>query len=190
VTRTNLSMSISADGYVAGPGQCEKHPLGDGGEALHEWHLGPAKDHPVNRQVMTHLSNSSISETPLSGWRWPAMPVLNYWAKTASSLLGKDSRAVIVNGGRSLPTELSRVPFGGTLECSCESAVYGARGAKANVARSATVGMLVAARLGSGGRCSATSVTSELLGSERLARGLHGSLPGWAGRVQYERGGF
>jgi dihydrofolate reductase len=48
-------MSISADGYVAGPGQCEKHPLGVGGEALHEWHLGPTKDHPVNRQVISDM---------------------------------------------------------------------------------------------------------------------------------------
>ena len=55
VTRTNLSMSISADGYVAGPGQCVEHPLGVGGEALHAWHLGAAKDHPVNRQVVSDM---------------------------------------------------------------------------------------------------------------------------------------
>ena len=29
--RTNLSMSISADGYVAGPDQSEENPLGVGG---------------------------------------------------------------------------------------------------------------------------------------------------------------
>lgn len=55
MTRTNLSMSISADGYVAGPGQSEQHPLGIGGEALHQWHLGPAKNHPVNRQVVSDM---------------------------------------------------------------------------------------------------------------------------------------
>src|SRR5690349_12847098 len=48
-------MSISADGYVAGPGQCQQHPLGVGGEALHAWHLGPDKDHPVNRQVVSEM---------------------------------------------------------------------------------------------------------------------------------------
>lgn len=32
-----LSMSMSLDGYVAGPGQCLEHPLGEGGERLHEW---------------------------------------------------------------------------------------------------------------------------------------------------------
>jgi dihydrofolate reductase len=53
--RTNLSMSISADGYVAGPDQSEEHPLGVGGLALHHWHLGPAADHPVNRQVVADM---------------------------------------------------------------------------------------------------------------------------------------
>jgi dihydrofolate reductase len=55
VARTNLSMSISADGYVAGPNQSEDQPLGVGGMALHEWHIGPAADHPVNRQVVSDM---------------------------------------------------------------------------------------------------------------------------------------
>jgi len=48
-------MSISADGYVAGPNQSEDQPLGVGGMALHEWHIGPAADHPVNRQVVSDM---------------------------------------------------------------------------------------------------------------------------------------
>jgi len=55
VSRTNLSMSISADGYVAGPDQSMEHPLGIGGEALHQWHIGAAKDHPVNQQVVSEM---------------------------------------------------------------------------------------------------------------------------------------
>jgi dihydrofolate reductase len=53
--RTNLSMSISADGYVAGPQQSADTPLGIGGEALHGWHIGPDRDHPVNRQVVADM---------------------------------------------------------------------------------------------------------------------------------------
>ncbi|KGI68500.1 dihydrofolate reductase family protein [Mycolicibacterium rufum] len=53
--RTNLSMSISADGFVAGPSQDRDHPLGVGGERLHRWHLGPDADHPVNRQVASEM---------------------------------------------------------------------------------------------------------------------------------------
>jgi dihydrofolate reductase len=48
-------MSISADGYVAGPGQSEEHPLGVGGAALHEWHRGATRDHPVNRRVISEM---------------------------------------------------------------------------------------------------------------------------------------
>jgi dihydrofolate reductase len=55
MTRTNLSMSISADGYVAGPNQSMDNPIGVGGLALHEWHIGPAQDHPVNRQVVSDM---------------------------------------------------------------------------------------------------------------------------------------
>lgn len=51
-------MSISADGYVAGPDQSRDHPLGRGGEQLHGWHIGPASDHPANRQVMTEMLDS------------------------------------------------------------------------------------------------------------------------------------
>jgi dihydrofolate reductase len=53
--RTNLSMSISADGYVAGPDQSEENPLGVGGPLLHGWHMGPDADHPVNRQVVSEM---------------------------------------------------------------------------------------------------------------------------------------
>lgn len=55
MTRTNLSMSISADGYVAGPRQSVDAPLGIGGERLHGWHLGPDRDHPVNQQVVADM---------------------------------------------------------------------------------------------------------------------------------------
>jgi dihydrofolate reductase len=48
-------MSISADGFVAGPDQSEEYPIGIGGMALHEWHLGANADHPVNRQVVSEM---------------------------------------------------------------------------------------------------------------------------------------
>jgi dihydrofolate reductase len=32
-----LQISMSLDGYVAGPNQSEEHPLGEGGMQLHEW---------------------------------------------------------------------------------------------------------------------------------------------------------
>jgi dihydrofolate reductase len=37
MSKLRFEISISADGYVAGPNQGEEHPLGEGGEQLHEW---------------------------------------------------------------------------------------------------------------------------------------------------------
>lgn len=36
-------LSISLDGFVAGPDQSREHPLGRGGDRVHAWHAG---DHP------------------------------------------------------------------------------------------------------------------------------------------------
>jgi dihydrofolate reductase len=37
MSKVRVHISVSADGYVAGPNQSLEHPLGEGGEALHEW---------------------------------------------------------------------------------------------------------------------------------------------------------
>lgn len=39
MAKLRLDISISLDGYVAGPDPSEEHPLGIGGEQLHEWAL-------------------------------------------------------------------------------------------------------------------------------------------------------
>jgi len=85
VSRTNLSMSISTDGYVAGPHQSEQHPLGVGGEALHAWHIGPAKDHPVNRQVVSEMMDGMRATImgrnmfgPIRG-DWGSSPWQGWW---------------------------------------------------------------------------------------------------------------
>jgi dihydrofolate reductase len=38
--RPTLDISMSLDGYIAGPNQTVEQPLGDGGERLHEWVYG------------------------------------------------------------------------------------------------------------------------------------------------------
>jgi dihydrofolate reductase len=37
VGKVKAQISVSLDGYIAGPNQGQEHPLGEGGEALHEW---------------------------------------------------------------------------------------------------------------------------------------------------------
>lgn len=42
MTRTTAHVSISLDGFVAGPDQDKDNPLGVGGLRLHTWHIGEA----------------------------------------------------------------------------------------------------------------------------------------------------
>src|SRR5216683_693165 len=37
MTKVRMYITMSLDGYVAGPNQSVTHPLGEGGEKLHEW---------------------------------------------------------------------------------------------------------------------------------------------------------
>jgi dihydrofolate reductase len=37
MAKLRLDISVSLDGFVAGPNQSEEHPLGEGGMQLHEW---------------------------------------------------------------------------------------------------------------------------------------------------------
>jgi hypothetical protein len=39
MTKTSAHLSISLDGYVAGPNQDRDNPIGIGGLELHQWHL-------------------------------------------------------------------------------------------------------------------------------------------------------
>ena len=40
MSRITSQISISLDGYAAGPNQSPEHPLGEGGERLHDWAIG------------------------------------------------------------------------------------------------------------------------------------------------------
>ena len=40
MTKLRCHISISLDGFVAGPNQSEENPLGEGGERLHDWVVG------------------------------------------------------------------------------------------------------------------------------------------------------
>jgi dihydrofolate reductase len=49
-------MSISLDGFVAGPDQSEENPLGINGMLLHKWHLpGGPPQHPVDEAFTQRL---------------------------------------------------------------------------------------------------------------------------------------
>jgi dihydrofolate reductase len=47
MTPITCHVSISLDGFLAGPGQSRENPLGIGGLALHQWHFDPV-DHEAD----------------------------------------------------------------------------------------------------------------------------------------------
>jgi dihydrofolate reductase len=48
-------MSISLDGFVAGPDQSMDNPLGIGGRAVHTWHMPGGEQHPVDEAFTQRL---------------------------------------------------------------------------------------------------------------------------------------
>jgi dihydrofolate reductase len=56
MTDATCHMSISLDGFVAGPDQSREHPLGKRGRELHGWHLGDGRaneaDAAAERRLM------------------------------------------------------------------------------------------------------------------------------------------
>ena len=48
-------ISVSLDGYAAGPHQSKEHPLGERGSELHEWYFGPAGRHPVDAEIADRM---------------------------------------------------------------------------------------------------------------------------------------
>jgi dihydrofolate reductase len=55
------AMSVSLDGYAAGPGQRRDQPLGEGGERLHEWIFAPDRS-PADEAVIAR-STAGIGAT-------------------------------------------------------------------------------------------------------------------------------
>jgi dihydrofolate reductase len=50
-SKVRSQISVSLDGYVAGPDQTEDEPLGRGGERLHEWYFGRGGATEVDAEI-------------------------------------------------------------------------------------------------------------------------------------------
>jgi dihydrofolate reductase len=44
MSRVTCNVSVSVDGFIAGPRQSLENPIGEGGIRLHEWHFSPQGD--------------------------------------------------------------------------------------------------------------------------------------------------
>jgi dihydrofolate reductase len=87
MSKLRCHISISADGYVAGPNQSEENPLGEGGERLHDWVVTTAawreshekeggEDNPSSRVVAEARENIGAAVMgrnmfgPIGGGDW------------------------------------------------------------------------------------------------------------------------
>jgi dihydrofolate reductase len=137
MSSTNLSMSISTDGYVAGPHQSSEHPLGIGGQLLHGWHLGPSADHPVNKQVVSEMLDGMAAtimgrnmfgpirgewgESDWQGW-WGDEPpyhcpvfVLTHYAHAPIELQGGTTFFFVTDGIESAYSQATAIADGGPI---------------------------------------------------------------------------
>ena len=55
MTATVLYMSMSLDGFIAGPNEGPDNGLGDGEHRLHEWYRSHGRDHAA-RQIILSIS--------------------------------------------------------------------------------------------------------------------------------------
>jgi dihydrofolate reductase len=58
MSATVLYMSMSLDGFIAGPNETPANGLGDGGRRLHEWLFADEAGGPVNRQVVDEFMST------------------------------------------------------------------------------------------------------------------------------------
>ena len=82
MARVRFQISVSLDGFVTGPNPSEEHPLGEGGEQLHEWVVKlEAWRRPHGREGGETNASSDVFEEavdnlgavgdgPQHVWRW------------------------------------------------------------------------------------------------------------------------
>jgi len=57
------NMSMSLDGFIAGPNVSIEHPMGEGGERLHAWMFGDAidpRDHEIKNAMFSPLTTGAV----------------------------------------------------------------------------------------------------------------------------------
>jgi dihydrofolate reductase len=104
-----LDVSMSLDGFTAGPNVGEEEPLGDGGERLHEWMAGKGPDGGVDigvrREVDATVGATVIGRRtfdlgvgPWGGTPWPGVPGFVVTHRTREDLLGDNGGTFAFDG--------------------------------------------------------------------------------------------
>ncbi|HEV7709211.1 MAG TPA: dihydrofolate reductase family protein [Asanoa sp.] len=100
--RIVLDVSMSLDGFTAGPNVREAEPMGDGGERLHEW---MAVDVDVRREVDAAVGATVIGRRtfdlgvgPWGGTPWRGVPSFVVTHRTREDLVGDNGGVFAFDG--------------------------------------------------------------------------------------------
>jgi dihydrofolate reductase len=104
-----LDVSMSLDGFTAGPDVRDEEPMGDGGERLHEWMAGEGPgggvDLGVRREVDAAVGAAVIGRRtfdlgvgPWGGTPWPGVPSFVVTHRTRPDLRGENGGTFAFDG--------------------------------------------------------------------------------------------
>jgi dihydrofolate reductase len=104
-----LDVSISLDGFAAGPNVREAEPMGDGGERLHTWMAGQGPDGEIDlgvrRKVDATVGAAIIGRRtfdlgvgPWGGTPWPGIPSFVVTHRTRQDLRGDNGGTFAFDG--------------------------------------------------------------------------------------------
>jgi hypothetical protein len=99
MSKVVLDVSMSLDGFTAGPNVREAEPMGDGGERLHAWMAGNGPDGQIDigvrREVDATVGATVIGRRtfdlgvgPWGGTPWPGIPSFVVTHRARQDLLG------------------------------------------------------------------------------------------------------
>jgi dihydrofolate reductase len=109
MSKVVLDVSMSLDGFVAGPNVRQAEPMGDGGERLHTWMAGNGPDGDVDAGVRREVDASvgaviigrrtfDLGLGPWGGTPWPGVPSFVVTHRPRQDLLG-DNGGTFAFGG-------------------------------------------------------------------------------------------
>jgi dihydrofolate reductase len=104
-----LDVSISLDGFAAGPNIREEEPMGDEGERLHAWIAGDGPGGDVDRGINRDLDDNigavvvgrrtfELGLKPWGGTPWPGVPTFVVTHRTREDLLGDNGGTFAFDG--------------------------------------------------------------------------------------------
>src|SRR5688572_24534865 len=104
-----LDVSVSLDGFAAGPNVRQAEPMGDGGERLHEWMAGTGPDGQIDldarKEVDAGIGAALIGRRtfdlglrPWGGTPWPGIPSFVVTHQLRPDLLGDNGGTFAFDG--------------------------------------------------------------------------------------------